>query len=123
MVTMCLSAGVLLKAGANYSNDLNAGTQGMTGKDIIEEWIEEAEMRINAITRYDWVTNWASIDAEFIDILQETCSAMAAMRAISYDMKGYSQLSEAQTMLDVLKDTIDQNIEILRDETITEKFI
>lgn len=120
MVTMTMSAGVLLKAGSNVSNDMYAGANGKTGKAILDEYIEQAEATINTITRYDWVTNWASIGANYQKILTDVCEAMAAMRAIQYDMGGYSQLQEAQTMLDVLKDIERRGLELLRLNEIQE---
>ena len=119
---MTLSAGVLLKAGANYSNLLNSGTQGKTGKVIVDEFIEQAEAYINAITRYDWVTNWASIGTNYQKILTQLCEDLAAMECIKFDMDTYG-LNTAQTMLDVLKDRTDRAIEILRLNEIQEKLV
>jgi len=122
MATMTLSAGVLIKAGANYSDDLNSGANGKTGKEIVDEFIEQAEAYINTITRYDWTTNWASIKANYQKIFTDLCENLAAMEAIKYDMDGYG-LQSAQTMLDVLKDRIDREFELLRLNEIQEILI
>ena len=113
MGTMTLSAGVLMKAGANVSTDMYSGANGKTGLEILEEFIEQAEADIFLITRYDWVTNWASVNANAKKALTDLCESIAAMMAINYDTDGYG-LNSAQTKLDLLTDRKKQLLEVLR---------
>ena len=55
-------------------------------------------------------------------ILTETGAALYAIKVIQYDMSGFTSRYEAETMLDVLRDTALTNMAILRNKN-TETFI
>lgn len=80
----------------------------------LSKWCDQAEGTLNASTRRDWVTDTAS--AGFSGILDDTVSDIVAMKIINYDMSGYTSRQEATTMLDVLRDNIVRNTEILQQE-------
>ena len=105
-VTLCADTDVKLKAGENISTNLDQAE--------IEIFINQSEATINSICRFDWVAAFAAGLADnFKLILEDVCSSMAAMKCISYDMGGYTSLSEAQTMLDVNKD-IESEVSLIK---------
>jgi len=77
-------------------------------------WSEQTEGLICTESKYDWVTNYASLQAEFKNILREAASAHAAMKMVAYDMSGYTSVTEAQTMLNVLYDQYRVAMDLLK---------
>lgn len=111
MGTLCLSGACLLKAGENVSSDF-------TGSDAETNWnalILQAEAYINCVSRYNWVDNYASLNADVKYILEDAAACHAACSAISYDMSGFTSRAEAQTMLDVNWAKLQDYINLLKD--------
>ena len=75
-----------------------------------------AEGVINTATRKDCVTDYSTVTANFKPVLSDTASSLIAMDIINYDMSGFSSSSEALTMINVLRDRVVRNLEILKDE-------
>jgi len=121
--TLCTSGAAIIKAGANISTSINGLTDpNNVSVGAVDSWINQAEAFISSNTRYDWVTNYASLDANNKKILEEAASSLAAMYCINYDLSGYTSRIEAETMLDVLRDTVMRCLSLLRDKK-TEEFI
>ena len=114
--TLALSAGVLLKAGANYSNTLNSGTQGKTGKDIIDGWIEEAEGYLSTALRQDLVSGYSGYNASTKLILQKATETIAAIEVIRFDMNGYTSRVEAESMVNILFEELNKMLAVLIDQ-------
>ena len=91
------SAACLAKAGKNCVFWTEA-----TSAAFMLKYCNDAENYLNTLTRYDWVTNIASVGAQFSGALSDIISSLVAMNMINYDMSGYTSRAEAQTMLDVL---------------------
>ena len=81
--TLCTSGAIVVKAGANVS------TTASTSGAILEQYSNEAEGRLCAETRYDWIANYSRIKANFKPILDDATSAYAAALLIAYDQDGY----------------------------------
>ena len=105
--TLCTSGAVKLKAGTN--------AKALTGAEYTE-LINEAEGFVCLSSRYDWVTNYASVSTIGKTTLKEATSSWAAINAIQTDMSGFTSKEEAQTMLDVLWSKCVECINLLRDE-------
>lgn len=103
------TAEVQMKAGANASSVANTET-------YINSFMTQAESEINAITRYNWSDNYATLNDDVKAILKEAASNLAAMYVIIYDMSGFTSRLEATTMLDMLRDSYLRCIGILRDK-------
>ena len=91
--TMAISGAAVLKAGANVSTavvDANYNS-----------WIEEAEGYLCNLTKYDLITNWASLNAVYKLIFTEYVSRYAANEAIKYDMSGYTSRIEAEDLVNI----------------------
>lgn len=113
--TLTTSGAIIRKAGDGANSTIVAS------EAALQNWCDQAEAQLNTICRFDWVTNFATIGAEFKNILDDVASDIAAMKVISYDMSGYRSRLEAQILLDVTRDNISRNIEVLKDEKYKEK--
>jgi len=102
------SYAILNKAGTG------ANSTAASSAIILAKFCDEAEATFCGRTRKDWVTNAAT--ANFLGMIDDAVSDLAAIKLISYDMSGYTSRSEAQTMLDVLKDNSNQIIKQLEEE-------
>ena len=103
--TLTTSGAALSKAGANATISSAA----------LIIWSNQAEATLSTITRKDWVADYANVTANFKNILSDVVSDMIAMNIVKWDMSGYTSRTEAETILDVLRDNIARNVEILRD--------
>ena len=93
--TLCENRDVAKEAGANA----NATSVAEAYTNI---YIKLAEGKICLDTRYDWVTNYASVSTIGKEILREACSCYAAIAVINYDMSGFSSRQEALIMINIL---------------------
>lgn len=116
--TAASSGQAIALAGRNISNQLSGGNVSVGSDFIVDLWITEAEAVVNSITRYDWVGNWSSLDADNRRIVSDVVSSLAAMKCIMYDMSGYTSRAEAEIMLDVLRDNAVRGMELLKDQNV-----
>lgn len=127
--TLCTSGAAIAKAGANANTTVISGsaivpyTGGMSGAALLAKWSDEVESTICLRTRYDWISavSSATVTQPFRGCLSDTASDMIAMKIINYDCSGYTKLLEAQGMLDVLRDNISKNLELLDKDEYKEK--
>lgn len=108
--TLSTSGAAIYKSGANH----NTVFDGTTGYTILTNWSDQVEAQLNSLSGYDWVANFASLQTNFKSILDDTVSDILAMRIINYDMSGYTSRTEAQTMLDVIRDNLTRCTDILK---------
>jgi hypothetical protein len=111
--TLAVNADVVKAAGANAS--ATAVAEAYTNV-----YIKMAEGFVSGQSRYDWVTNYASVSTIGKELLRDVTSAYAAIKAIEYDMSGFTSLTEAQTMLDLLWNIVVEGMNLLRDESFKE---
>lgn len=107
---LCSSGAIVIRAGANVNSDASASGA------ILEQFSNEAEGYVNATTRYDWVTNYTSIGAEFKPMLATATSCLAAADLIAYDMGGYTGRGEAESMINILYDRATRALTKLTDD-------
>jgi len=105
---MTTEAEIQQKSGANVNAAFN--TTMMTASNL------RAESTINALCRYNFSDNYASLNADVKGILSDFCSSFVAIEAISYDMSGYTTRIEAEDMINVLRDGMLRAMSILRDK-------
>ena len=112
-VTLCTVYEAQMKAGKNVS---------VSGGDanFMESFINEAEGYVCMRTRYNWIAAHAGLSAYVKYILRLAVSNLAAMYAIQYDMAGFTTRTEAETMLDVLRDGFVKAMEVLEDMAVKE---
>lgn len=93
--TLCINADVVKKAGANASSVSIA-------EAYTNVYIKEAEGKICLDTRFDWVTNYASVSTIGKEILREATACYAAIDVINYQMNGFTSRQEALVMINIL---------------------
>ena len=103
------TAEVSRKAGANASSTANV-------EAFINQFMTEAEALINVTTRFNFSDQYSSLNVDVQGILKMVASNLAAMQVIMFDMSGFTSLTEAETMLDVLRDAALRGLSILRDK-------
>jgi hypothetical protein len=93
--TLCINADVVKKAGANASSTA-------TAEAFTNVFIKQAEGKLCLDTRYDWVTNYASVSTIGKEALRQAVSSLSAINSISYDMSGFTSRQESLIMINVL---------------------
>ena len=83
---------------------------------VVENFINEAEAEINVLTGHNFSDTYGALNVDTKLILQSTASVKAAMKWVKYDMSGYADLAEAQTLLDVLYTIFSDNIKLLKEK-------
>lgn len=105
----CVNADVLRKAGAGASAT-------STAEAYTNDFIAQAESEINTFTRYNWSDAYSGLNADVKGILKAIASNIAAIYCISYDMSGYTSRTEAEDVINVLRDAALRGLSILRDK-------
>jgi len=104
----CTSGAIVTKAGSNVSSTAIASSA------IMQQFSNEAEAFINVMTRHDWAT--APLPStNYLGILSEVASDLAATMLIAYDMSGYTARGEAEDMINILYDRAMKGIKMLAD--------
>ena len=107
-----------ISAAGSYAN-----TTIVASGATLAKWSDYAEGRICAKTRYDWVTNYASVGTNYKGILGNVAANMIAKMIINYNMDGYTSRAEAQTMLNVLYDDIADYLRDLKDKAVQDVMV
>ena len=76
----------------------------------------QAESMVNVLCRFNYSDTWASDNVEVKGIISDIVSSSVAIQAISYDMSGYTTRTEAEDMINVLRDGMLRNMSVLRDQ-------
>ena len=103
------SGSVILAGGANANATIVASGSALA------TWSDEAEGKICAETRRDWITSYGTLSAPIQKALACAENAYVGNRIINYDMSGYTSRLEAENMLDVNFDVYQSMIGILKD--------
>jgi len=103
------TAEVSRKAGANASATANV-------EAYINQFMTEAESLINAIAGTNYSDSYSSLNVDKKGILKMIASNLAAMDVIRFDMSGFADLAEAQTMLNHLWDSAQRGLSILQEQ-------
>ena len=103
------TAEVQRKAGANASATSKA-------EAYVNDFMTQAESEINTVTRYNWSDAYSTLDVDTKGILKQAASNLAAIYIIQYDMSGFTSRTEAEDMINILRDGYLRCISILRDK-------
>ena len=83
--TLCEYENVIAKTGKDVATELTTG-----GKiDLINKFVLQAESTLNVKTKFNWIDNFAALNADVKEVLTDVVSSMAAIHAIAYDMDAY----------------------------------
>ena len=107
------TAEVSRKAGANASATSNT-------EAYINDYMTQAESVINNMCRYNFSDNYATLNVDVKNILKEAASNLAAIYVIQFDMSGFTSRTEAENMVNILRDAALRNISILRDKKVVD---
>ena len=104
-------ADILLRVGTNASATVKAA-------GWFDTIILDVEAIVNVMTRFDWSTADAAttLNTTVRGILIDTGACLAAIEGIIWDMQGYTTRTEAEDMINVLRDRAMMNMSILRDK-------
>jgi len=105
------TAEVQRKAGANASATSNV-------EAYINDYMTQVESLINSICRYNFSDNYAALNADVKGILKEVASNLAAIYVIQFDMSGFTSRTEAEDMINVLRDGALRGMSLLRDKKV-----
>ena len=107
------TAEVLRKSGANASSV-------STAEAYVNDYMTQAESLINSITRFNWSDAYSGLNADTKGVLKEIASNLAAIYVIQYDMSGFTSRTEAEDMINVLRDAALRGMSLLRDKKVKE---
>lgn len=93
--TLCTNSNVVYHAGANANSTY-------TAEAYTNVFIKEAEGIICLETRYDWVTNYASVSTIGKEVLRIATACLAAISCINADMSVFTSRQEALIMVNIL---------------------
>jgi hypothetical protein len=97
-----------------------ANSAALASGTLIAEFSDQAEGFINAMTRFDWVTNYASVPANYKPALADASSSLASIYLMTYDPSGYTSRGEYEDMVNILYDRATKLIEVLKDRKLQE---
>ena len=80
-----------------YGKNVDAGVTA----DASEFFVATAEAYLTSLIKYDFVTNWAGLTANYKSLFTEYLGRMAAVSAIAYEMGGYTDGIEAENMIKI----------------------
>jgi hypothetical protein len=103
------TAEVQRKAGANASATSKA-------EAYVNDFMTQAESEINALCRFNFSDAYSGLNADTKGILKQAASNLAAIYVIQFDMSGFTSRTEAEDMINVLRDGFLRNMSILRDK-------
>jgi len=107
---MTTEAEIIQKAGAGKSASFD--TTMMTAANL------RAESVINCECRFNFSDAYAGLNAAVKGILSDFCSSFAAVEAICYDMSNYSTRTAGEIQINVLRDSMRRDIELLKDKKV-----
>lgn len=107
----CTTAEVERKAGAGCSAVSKA-------EAYVNDYVTQAESTINSMCRYNYSDKYAALNADVKGILKGVASDLAAIYVIQYDMSGFTTRTEAEDMINVLRDSALRGMSILRDKNV-----
>ncbi len=108
--TLCTSGAVLADKGAGASSATTSGA-------LLTSWSDLAEGRICAECHSDFITNWAAIPTSIQLAISDVCSAMIAMKAVKYDVRGYLT-READMLMNSLDDRVNKGLAVLKQKEL-----
>jgi hypothetical protein len=106
--TMCSLSDALAKGGASLPR--------FEDGDIINSYVRQAESFINVATRYNWIDNYTGLNVDVKYFLSQVVSDQVGIYLINYSMGSYGSRTEAEDMINVLRDSMLRNISILREQ-------
>lgn len=105
---MTTDQAIRAKAGANVSTAITDSQY--------DDWVLHAENYVNILARENYSDSFSGLNVDVKYFLGDIVSSMVAIQAIMYDMSGYTSRTEAEDMINVLRDGLLRNLSLLRDK-------
>lgn len=109
--TLCSYTESIQKAGANASAI-------STDEILVSDFVKQAEGIINAVTRFNWIDAYPTLTDDVKHILNQVASDLAAIYIISYDMSGFTDRVEAETMINVYRESVARGLSLLKNQEV-----
>ncbi|MGR3175077.1 MAG: hypothetical protein ACUZ8N_10815 [Candidatus Scalindua sp.] len=109
--TLCTLADAVNKAGTNASS---AGTN----ESLVSDFVIQAESLINSATRKNWTDAYSGLNEDIKFLLNQMTSDLAAINIITYDMAGYTSRVEAESMINVYRESFNRGLFFLLDQQV-----
>lgn len=93
--TLAINLNIVYEAGSAHDTTYSA-------EAYTNYYIKKAEGKFCLDTRYDWVTNYASVSDIGKEILREAISCYAAAMVIKQNMEGFITRQEAALVINIL---------------------
>jgi len=106
MGIFCTSQAVVIKAGADVNTALNT--------EYETYFIPYAESYICDYCSFNYRDAYSGLNSDASLLLNDVCSNLAAIYAISYDMAGYPNMNYASNTINILKNRAMEGLEILK---------
>ena len=108
---------ILLRVGTNASATVKAA-------GWFDTIVVDVEAFINCVCRFDFVAadSASTLAAGVRGILRDTSACLAAIEGITWDMSTFTTRTEAEDLINVLRDIALRNLSILRDKKV-QKFM
>jgi hypothetical protein len=81
-------------------------------------FIAQAESEINCICRWNFSDTYGALNADVKQLLKEAASNLAAIYVVNYDYRGYMSRTEAEDIINVLRDNYLRCVGILREQVV-----
>ncbi len=85
---------------------------------FVNSFMFQAESHINSMIRYNFSDNYAALNDDVKGVLNDAASNLAAIYVISYDFSGFTSRTEAEDMINVLRDSALRSLSTLRDRKV-----
>ena len=103
------NADIQARAGTNA----NATAKATAATDV---YVLDVESFINVTSKYNFSDAYAGLNADVKELLVEAGASLCAIKVIMWDMSGYTNLSEAQTMIDILYTNAQDALRLLKEK-------
>ena len=112
----------IMTTGDEIASKMGANVSASVTDTMQDAWVLQAESAVNIIARNNYSDSVGALNANVKGIFSDMVSSMVAIQGIMYDMSGYTSRTEAEDMINVLRDGILRNMSLLRDKK-QQKFI
>ena len=109
---MTTEGAIKAKAGANVSSSITDAQY--------DAWVLHAENTVNIVARYNYSDSFSGLNVDVKYFLGDIVSSLVAINAIAYDMSGYTSRTEAEDMINILRDAALRGLSILRDKKVVD---
>lgn len=79
-------------------------------------WTKQAESFLIVLSKYNWIDHYSSLNADIKGILSEYVARYAAIAAISFNMVNYSSRIEAEDMINIHLQRLNEIKELLSNQ-------